>query len=309
MSRIGVITNPTSGSGRGMRLGAETLTALVAAGHEVTDLSHGSWVASLEAALKVRRHLDALVVVGGDGMVNLGLQICAEKKLPLGIVAAGSGNDLAKTLGLPEHDIPAAVARIEDGLRGDVATIDLGKVTGPSVRSAGKVRYFSAVLSAGLDAAVAAYGSNLKYPRGPLKYKVATMRELTRFRPYGVQLTVDGKQWEQTCTLVAVANSPVFGGGLRISPQSSVLDGTLELVLAEPMSKRDVVKVFGKLMEGTHLNDPRCRVIEAREVTIAHSGQGALLPPAFADGELVGADPLHVKIAKKSLRVLGGRPH
>src|SRR5690606_9077631 len=155
-----------SGSGRGMRLGAETLVSLVAAGHEVTDLSHGSWVASLEAAIKIRRHLDALVVVGGDGMVNLGLQVCAENTLPLGIVAAGSGNDLAKTLGLPEHDIPAAVARIEDGLRGDVSTIDLGKVAGPSVRSAGKVRYFAAVLSAGLDAAVAAYGSNLKYPRG-----------------------------------------------------------------------------------------------------------------------------------------------
>lgn len=308
MSTIGVITNPTSGSGRGMRLGAETLTALVAGGHQVEDLSRGSWKASLEASLKARRHLDALVVVGGDGMVNLGLQVCGEHKLPLGIVAAGSGNDLAKSLGLPEHDIPAAVARIEEGLRGDVATVDLGRVSGPSLKLTGKTRYFSAVLSAGLDAAIAAYGSNLKYPRGPLKYKVATLRELPRFSPYGVTVTVDGKSWQQACTLVAVANAPMFGGGLRISPESSVTDGLLEVVIAEPLKRREIVPLFGKLMEGRHLEDPRIRVIKARHVTVAQGPGGSTLPPAFADGELVGAEPLEVHVAPGALRVLGGRP-
>lgn len=307
MSRLGVITNPTSGSGRGARLGAETLAALVANGHQVRNLSHGSWVASYEAAMKHRRSLDALVVVGGDGMVHLGIQVCAERKLPLGIVAAGSGNDLAKTLDLPEYELAHAIARIEDGLRGDVTAIDVGKISGPTMELPGKPRYFSAVLSAGIDAAVAAYGSNLKYPRGPLKYKVATARELPRFKPYGVRLTVDGKSWEQQCTLVAVANSPVFGGGLRVSPDSSVLDGVLELVIAEPMKRTDIMRLFPKLMEGTHFEDPRCRLIRAKNIVIGQGRDGAQLPPAFADGELVGAEPLTVGVVKAGLRVLGAR--
>lgn len=307
MSKLGVITNPTSGSGRGERIGAEALTALAAGGHQLRDLSRGSWAASYEAAMKHRRELDALIVVGGDGMAHMGIQVCAERKLPLGIIASGSGNDLAKAVDLPEYDIAAAVARIEDGLRGDVTAIDVGKITGSAVEFPSKPRYFCAVLSAGVDAAIAAYGSNLKYPRGPLKYKVATMRELPRFKPYGVRVRVDGKAWEQQCTLVAVANSRVFGGGLVISPGSSVTDGMLDVVIAEPLSRRDILRLFPKLNDGSHVSDPRIRIIQAKEVEISQAPGGAPLPPAFADGELIGAQPLKVSIAKGALRVLGAR--
>jgi diacylglycerol kinase (ATP) len=281
---------------------------LASRGHQIRDLSRGSWAGAYEAAVKHRRDIDALVVVGGDGMVHLGTQVCATRKLPLGIVGAGSGNDAAIALGLPIHDVEASVARIEDGLRGDLATIDLGSLIGPGVELPAKPRYFIAVLSAGIDAAVAAYGSNMKFPRGPLKYKVATMREVPRFKPYGVRIKVDGKEWEQECTLVAVANGPVFGGGLIISPASSLVDGKIELVTAEPMSKRDILKMFPKLYDGSHIDDPRIRIVPAEEITITQSDHGATLPPAFADGELVGAEPLKIKVARKALRVLGGKP-
>jgi len=258
--------------------------------------------------MKHRRDIDALVVVGGDGMVHLGVQVCATKKLPLGIVAAGSGNDGAIALGLPVHDVEAAVARIEDGLHGEVATIDLGAVSGPGIELPAKPRYFTAVLSAGIDAAVAAYAQHMRFPRGPVKYKVATMREVPRFKPYGVRIDIDGQQWEQECTLVAVANGPVFGGGLIISPASSLTDGTLELVLANPMRRRDIMTIFPQLYDGSHLDDPRIRVVSGRRITISQTDVGATLPPAFADGELVGAEPLEVSVAPQALRVLGGRP-
>lgn len=308
MSDIGVITNPTSGSGRGARWGAEAMAELASYGHRLRDLSAGSWNASYEAAMKHRRSLDALVVVGGDGMVHLGTQVCAERKLPLGIVAAGSGNDAAITLGTPIHDIPAAVKRIEDGLRGDVVVIDVGKLTGPGIEYPNKPRYFIAVLSAGIDAAVAAYGSNLKFPRGPLKYKVATAREIPRYKPYGVTVTVDGQKSSHRCTLVAVANTPVFGGGLIISPNSSVIDGKLEFVITEPLKRREIIKVFPKLYDGSIIDDPRIRIVQADEIVIAQNGDGASLPPAFADGELVGSQPLTVKVAPRSLRILGASP-
>ncbi|WP_062213778.1 diacylglycerol/lipid kinase family protein [Demequina oxidasica] len=310
MSRIGVITNPTAGSGRGARWGAEALTALSASGHQIRDLSRGTWAASYEAAMEHRRGLDALVVVGGDGMVHLGIQVCGERKLPLGIVAAGSGNDAAESLGLPIHDIEASVRRIHEGLSGIVARIDLGVITGATVDFPSKPRYFIAVLSAGIDAAIAAYGSNLTFPRGPLKYKVATLRELPRFKPYGVRVKVDGNEWTQRCTLVAVANGTVFGGGLKVSPDSVLNDGVLELVLAEPLSRRSILKLFPKLYDGSHLADERIRVIPATKIEITpfgdvEGGQGAALPPAFADGEQVGRAPMTVTVAPGALRVLG----
>src|SRR5690606_1058818 len=200
VSKIGVITNPTSGSGRGQRWGAESLAALAARGHQIRDLSRGSWAGAYEAAMKHRRDIDALVVVGGDGMVHLGVQVCATRKLPLGIVAAGSGNDAAIALGLPIHDVNAAVARIEDGLQGDRCLIDLGQVTGPGIELPARPRYFTAVLSAGIDAAIAAYAQNMKRPRGPLKYKVATAILLPRFKPYGIRVKADGREWTQECT-------------------------------------------------------------------------------------------------------------
>ncbi len=258
--------------------------------------------------MKARRSLDALVVVGGDGMVHLGIQVCADRKLPLGIVAAGSGNDAAMTLKLPVHNIPASVKRIEEGLAGEVAMIDLGKVSGRRIELPAAPRYFIAVLSAGIDAAVASYARQLTFPRGPLKYKVATLREVPRYKPYSVEVTADGQKWVQRCTLVAVANSPVFGGGLIISPESRVDDGVLELVITEPLGKLEIAKLFPKLYDGSILSEPKVRVIRAKKITIAQSTGGAQLPPSFGDGELVGAGPLTIEVAPKALRVLGARP-
>ncbi|MFV0634154.1 diacylglycerol/lipid kinase family protein [Demequina sp.] len=308
MSTLGVITNPTSGSGRGEAWGAQALALLAARGHRVQDLSRGSWAASLEEARRRHRDLDALVVVGGDGMAHLGVQACAGTKMPLGIVAAGSGNDVAASLGLPQYDIPAAIDVIERGLEGDVAHMDLGRMDGPGVADRKGRRWFAAVLSMGIDAAVAEYGSRLRYPRGPLKYKVATFRVLPQFKPYGVRIEADGESWEQTCTLVAVANGPVFGGGLKVSRESSVTDGMLEVVVANAMSKRRILQLFPQLYDGSVIDAPEVRIVRARRIRIGPAELGAPLPAAFADGELVGPAPLDIRVQPGALQVLGGRP-
>jgi len=254
-----------------------------------------------------RDEIEALIVVGGDGMAHLGTQVCAEHALPLGIMAAGSGNDAASTLRLPIHDMRAAARRIEDGLRGEVQAVDVGRVRGPAVELPASPRYFLAVLSAGIDAAVAAYGSRLTFPRGPLKYKVATIREIPRYRPYGLTVTIGDERQDSRCTLVAVANTPVFGGGLIISPDSSMTDGLLEAVVTEPLTRREILQIFPKLRNGSHKGDPRIRTVKTISVTIAQHQGGATLPVAFADGELVGTEPLTVDVAPAALTVLGGR--
>jgi diacylglycerol kinase (ATP) len=110
VTTIGVVVNPTAGRGRGLRAGMRAIEILRRRGHTVEDLS----ARDLESATARARHgvvdgLDALVVVGGDGMVHLGANVVADTGLPLGIVAAGTGNDLPRALGLPRGDIASSI--------------------------------------------------------------------------------------------------------------------------------------------------------------------------------------------------------
>ena len=123
--RIGLVVNPTSGKRTGALIGAQAADLLRTRGHDLVDLSGADAVsarAQARAAIGAGR-LDALVVSGGDGMVNLGLGLVAGTDLPLGIIAAGTGNDIARELGLPVRDAVAAVDRIEvaHGRRIDLA--------------------------------------------------------------------------------------------------------------------------------------------------------------------------------------------
>ncbi|MBE9928059.1 diacylglycerol kinase family lipid kinase, partial [Cellulosimicrobium cellulans] len=107
MSTVALVVNPTAGRGRGRTAGARTAEALTAAGHDVLDLSAPSLPLAQESADAAVRGtgagtgVDALVVVGGDGMVHLGVNATAGTGVPLGIVAVGTGNDFAHALDLP----------------------------------------------------------------------------------------------------------------------------------------------------------------------------------------------------------------
>ena len=129
MTRLGIVINPTAGRGRGRSRGHEVIDVLSRRGHSLVNLSGPNVDQATENARQgVVEGLDALIVVGGDGTVHLGANVVAGTSLPLGIVAAGSGNDLARGLGLPRHDIERAVAAIEHGLAEGPRIIDAVQV-------------------------------------------------------------------------------------------------------------------------------------------------------------------------------------
>lgn len=300
--RIGIVVNPTAGHGRGQRRGHHLLDAARARGHEVHDLSATDLVgAEQHARQAVVRGLDALVVAGGDGMVHLGVNIVAGTDLPLGIVAAGSGNDIARAMGLPRHDVAAAVRVIEAGLERGGRAVDAVRV-GPPDYSAHE--WFIGVLSCGVDAAVNARANALTWPRGGGRYVRGLVAELRRFRPYGYRLTLDDETWESTGTLVAVANGGLFGGGMRIAPDSRMDDGLLDVVIAGPLSRTELLGIFPKVYRGTHVRHPACTVLRSTSVLIEHSAVGPQPPAAFADGERIGPLPLQVEVRPGAVRLL-----
>jgi diacylglycerol kinase (ATP) len=301
---LGVVVNPTAGNGRGARQGAAVIEAARRRGHTVLDLSADDVPSAQQLARQaVVDGLDALVVVGGDGMVHLGANVVAGTTLPLGIVAAGSGNDIARAMGLPKHDVRAALHTIEAGLETGGRAVD-AVVVGPPGYSTQE--WFLGVLSCGIDAAANARANELTWPGGSGRYVRALVSVLSSFRPYGYRITLDdGIVWESPGTLVAVANTPWFGGGLKIAPGAVLDDGLLEVVVAGPLTRPGIMRIFPGVYAGRHVHHPAVQVFRSRTVRIEPSPIGPTPPVAFSDGERLGPLPLEAEIHPGAVRLLG----
>ena len=286
--RIALLVNPTSGRGRGRRAGAQAAAALRAGGLAV-DVLTGSDIAEARelAAGAVALGYDAVVAVGGDGMVNLVLQAVAGTSVPLGIVPAGSGNDFARALGLTPNDAPAAAKVIAAG---HLRTVDAAL--------AGD-RWYAGVLSAGFDSNVNERANAMTWPRGPARYNVAIVAELRVFRPVTFSVVLDGRALEQEAMLVAVGNATSYGGGMRVCPGALLDDGQLSVTVLGRVSKAEFLRVFPRVYKGTHVSHPAVSVHTAATVGLDAAGV-----VAYADGEYVGPLPVRIAAVPSALNLL-----
>ncbi|WP_240645827.1 diacylglycerol kinase family protein [Georgenia sp. SYP-B2076] len=313
---MGLVVNPSAGKGRGQRVARQVRAGLAAAGLDTLDLSGPDLdVATSRARVGLSRGIDALVVVGGDGMVHLGVNVVAGTGVPLGIVAVGSGNDVARDLALPVHDVGASVALIREALDGPAAAPDDAAPAPAGIRALDAVavsrpgepaeHWYMAVLSCGIDAAVNDRANKLAWPAGAGRYVRALTTELSAFEPFGYRVTMDGEVWEGNGTLVAVANTRSFGGGMRIAPDAEPDDGLLDVVIADGLSRTALLRLFPRLYNGTHVSHPAVQVRRARSVLLEPLvSHGALPPVAFADGERLDALPLQCDLHPGAVRVL-----
>ncbi len=293
--RIGLLVNPTAGKNAGARIGPQVADLLEAAGVEVVDLTG---LDARRAEAKARQAvsdgaLDALVVAGGDGAVNLGVNLVAGTDLPLGIVAVGTGNDNARGLGLPVRDVPAAVQTI---LAGRVETVDAARVR-PS--HGGAPRWYLGVLCGGFDAIVNERANLMRWPHGPMRYNIAIFRELPVFRPIPYTITIDGQCRETNAMLVAVGNGRSYGGGMRVTPDADLTDGLLDVLVFHEVSIPEFLKVFPKVFKGAHVGHPAVEILRGRSIRLQADGI-----VGYADGERLGMLPMDVDVVPGAVRVI-----
>jgi diacylglycerol kinase (ATP) len=292
VSEIALLVNPASGAGSGARAGRLAAATLRARGHRVRELlGRDRDEAADLAAAALADEPSGLVVVGGDGMVHLVLPLLAGSPVPLGVVPAGTGNDVARYLGVPRRD-PAAAARVVAA--GRVRTIDLARVNGG---------YYATVLASGFDSRVNERANAMTWPRGQMRYNIATAAEMRTFRPVRYSLELDGHRRDVDAMLVAVGNGPSYGGGLRICEGAELDDGRLDVVLIKPLSRVGLVAVFPRLFRGTHVTHPQYEHHRVRRVSVAAPGVDG-----YADGERLGPLPLTVEVAPRALRVFAAGP-
>ena len=285
---IALLTNPTAGKGKGGKVRDVALARLRGSGLVVRNLEGRDADEALDLARQcVDDGVDALVVCGGDGMVHLALQAVGGTATPLGMIPAGTGNDVARYFDLPRKD-PGAAADIV--IAGRTRTVDLASSGG---------RYFLTVLAAGFDAVVNERANRMSWPKGQMRYNLATLAELRVFEPLPYVLQLDDREVRLDAMLVAVGNGPSFGGGLRITEGAVLDDGYLDVVIIKPISKPDLIRTYPKLFKGTHVHHPQYEHHLVRAVTVAAPGI-----VSYADGERFGALPLTVECAPGALTVL-----
>lgn len=288
MPRVVVLTNPSSGKGRGARRRDEALPRFHGAGWQVTSLTGRDADEALDLAhLAVAEEPDALVVCGGDGMIHLALQAVAQTGVPLGVIPAGTGNDFARYLDLPRGDGGAAASRI---INGTARPVDLAR-SGD--------RWYGGVLAAGFDAIVNERANKMTWPRGQARYNIATLSALRTFRPLSYVLDLDGTERRLDAMLVAVGNGPSYGGGMRITEGAEIDDGLLDVVIIKPLGRMGLVRTFPKLFDGTHVTHPQYEHHRVRKVTVACPGI-----VGYADGERFGALPLTIECVPGAVQVI-----
>lgn len=299
--RVALAVNPTAGRGRGAQSGTAVAAVLARNGVEVIMVA-GAGPAEVEAQA---RHLlatvtDTLVVVGGDGMMHLGTNVVAGTGATLGIVPAGTGNDIARDLGFlsrdPEVAGPELVAALDAGSTRIVDAVRCPEAAGPGP---GGTRWFAGVLGAGFDALVNERANGWRWPRGHLRYDLAILRELRLLRPRGYVLELDGETWTTAAAMVAVGNTTSYGGGMRVCPDARMDDGLLDVIVVQPLSRTAFVRLYPKVYRGTHVDDPRVTVRQVRRVRIVSEGI-----VGYADGERFGPLPLTCEVVPGALRVL-----
>ncbi len=294
IDRVTLLTNPMAGHGNAPHAAERAITRFQERGVDVTaivgrDPAHARDL----VADAVARGTDALVVVGGDGVISLALQALAQNKIPLGIVAAGTGNDHAREYGIPVGDPAAAVDVI---LAGHTETIDLGLIRGAD----GAATWFGTVAATGFDSLVSDRVNRMRWPHGRMRYNLAIVAELSKLRLLPFRLVLDGEREIVTeLTLAAFGNTRSYGGGMLICPGADHADGLLDITMIRSGSRTRLMRLFPTVFKGTHVDLDEVITDRARTVTISSPGINA-----YADGEYACPLPVEISAVPGALKIL-----
>ena len=271
-----IAINPTAGHGRGITVGEKVVQYF--ASHQLTyQVLSGCSAAELRSQLEIflsSHECDGVISVGGDGLAHLILQLVVPLHIPFAIMPAGTGNDIVRTLGWSLDEVDGYLDRVTTTA---AQPIDLGNVDG---------EWFAAILSTGFDSVVNERANRLSWPKGPQRYNVAIALELPKFKPLTYEISLDTHSITTEAMLIAIGNGRSYGGGMYICPQAQMHDGLFDVMVLEPVSKVEFLKVFPKVYSGSHISHPKVKILRSRRVSLIADAI------AYADGERIGPAPI-----------------
>ena len=306
MSERLVIFNPAAGRGRARRLWPQVAAALAAAGVGFDLAETRAPFDATGIAEAAAGRYAAVIVVGGDGTVhetvNGLMRAPAGARPALGVLPLGSGDDYAKMLpprspGAPRPQWRAALAAIA---LGRARTHDVGVIRDGE----GGERWFANGMDVGFGAHVARNIAEVpRWVTGLGAYLAAIAQTMVRYPTLELRLQFDeGEPFAHRSTIAAIMNGRCFGGSFWACPEARADDGLLDVLLADVVSRAQILRLVPKLMRGTHVAEPVLRILRARRVVI-ESDEPLVLE---ADGELpaLAGRRLEIEVVPGALRVL-----
>lgn len=288
--RLRFLVNPSAGRGSGaehldhIRVVASKLQAGLVVSRRPSDLVDGARAA-------VRDGIERLVVFGGDGTMQLTAQGLAGSETALAAVPLGTGNDLARALGVPKK----MDAAIEAATRAPIRRMDLLRV--------GDL-YCVGYAGVGFDSEVAGCANQVRKLRGPLVYVYALVKTLVSFVPPAMRVVHDEGTFEGRVMFAVANNLPSFGGGMKIAPQAEIDDGLIDLVIVREMPKLTLLRIFPKVYSGRHLGHAACLLVKTRKVQVTIDREMTL----FGGGEpllpMTPGTPVEIEVVPRALAVV-----
>jgi len=270
---------------------------------------------------------DAVLLFGGDGTIHRHLSQLVKLKLPVLVVPTGSGNDFARALGLRSVRDSLAAWRVYCAGKNNARAIDLGVITplenasatpstastmnDPARESALATRYFCSVAGVGLDAEVSRRANHLpRWLRGHGGYALALAPTMFQFAPFPLKILMPGAMpgpetgWtikkSQPTLLAAFANTPTYGGGMKIAPSAQMDDGLLDVCIIGSVNPFKLACMFPTVYFGRHLNIREVDYFSAARLRVETEHPHEL----YADGEYVCRTPAEVNVQRAALRVI-----
>jgi diacylglycerol kinase (ATP) len=298
LNPVAVLHNPTAGgSGRATKAIAR---ALRFAGRTPQPLTASSPAEVVERVRElIARGDDRVLLIGGDGLVHCAAQATVHTQLALGIVPRGTGNDVARGLTIPTN-IAGAIG---------TALIDPVAIDALRVRSleTDESHIVASVCTLGFSGAVNERANALRRPRGRFRYTVATFLELRAMRTCSLSIELDDEPPVAVDeTLIAIANTAFFGGGMMIAPKADPTDGVLDICSIGKVGRIELLRVFPRVFRGKHLTHRAVSTHRAQRVVIRQRDGGDPIA-VWGDGEPIGHLPIEIMVVPHGLSVAGAR--
>ncbi len=276
---IPLFVNPAAGRGRAGRRLAGIVERLASRGI-ATKVHASASQGDIERAVGELPAGSRALVAGGDGSIHEAVNGIMQggRDVAMGVIPTGTGNDFAKSAGIP-RDWPAACDALAAKLLDDAApqNVDLGRMND---------RWFANGAGIGLDAKVTRIARSYRLPVGDLVYLIAIL-DAMREDIATPRMTISGDaEWSGPVTLVSLGNGPWIGGLFHIAPMADNRDGLLEMLIAAPVTRRRILSLVPKLIRGRHLDEPEITHASIRNLTLVAEApveshlDGEVQPPA-----------------------------
>jgi diacylglycerol kinase (ATP) len=285
-----IILNPSAARGRAMEFKSPIESAFKKYGIDYQlHISKSSDDIINVTKDNLGKNFSNFIAVGGDGTIHYMANVLAGTDKKLGTIPTGSGNDIATCLGITP-DVEKCCQIIK---KGNTKKIDTGLINDRY--------YYLCIAGSGFDSQVTYLANNTRLPlKSGIKYTYSVYKTLITFKSKKFFINYNYKNREIYGMMITASNMPMYGGGMKVTPDASPEDGLFDVCIIKKMSKMHFIKIFPKVYEGKHINDEKVEIFRTKTLSLDSEYPFSV----FADGEYICKLPSTFKMIPKNLNFI-----